>query len=128
MLQRDRQLRTQIYQLKDAALFALGLWLAHSLRDSFPPRLLGWVFDPIETFDQFVWLYLIIIPGVPLVLEAQGFYQRPLFASRRDTAWVLFKSCALTIMAVILVMFLFKSTLARSVIVLFGLISFLLVV
>jgi len=127
MLRRDRQLRTQIYQLKDAALFALGLWLAHLIRHCAPSKLLLWTFAPIEPFDQFVWLYLIIIPGVPLVLEAQGFYQRALFASRRETAWMLFKSCAMATIGVILVMFLFRITLARSVIALFGVVSFALV-
>jgi len=124
MLRRDRQLRTQIYQLKDAALFALGLWLAHFVRYHVPAEFLWWNFDPIDTFDKFVWLYLIIIPGVPLVLESQGFYQRPVFASRRETAWTLFKGCLLTTGSVILVMFLFRITLARGVIVLFGIISF----
>ncbi len=124
MLRRDRQLRTQIYQLKDTALFALGLWVAHLVRYHAPAELLWWSFDPIDAFDNFVWLYLIIIPGVPLVLESQGFYQRPLFASRRETAWTLFKGCLLTTVSVILVMFLFRVALARGVIVLFGTISF----
>src|SRR5262249_8863576 len=127
MLRRDRQLRTQIYQLKDAALFALGLWLAHLVRFHAPSEILWWTFDPIDTFDKFVWLYLIIIPGVPLALESQGFYERPLFASRRETAWALFKGCVLITMSVILVMFLFRQSLARGVIVLFGIISFALV-
>jgi exopolysaccharide biosynthesis polyprenyl glycosylphosphotransferase len=124
MLRRDRQLRTQIYQLKDAALFALGLWLAHWLRFHVPEELLWWKFEPIAPFDRFVWLYLIIIPGVPLVLEAQGFYQRPMFASRRETAWRLFKGCLVATVGVILVMFLFRIELARGVIVLFGFVSF----
>ena len=81
-----------MYQLKDAALFALGLWLAHWLRFHAPEEFLVWRFEAILPFDKFVWLYLIIIPGVPLVLESQGFYQRPMFASRRETAWQLLKS------------------------------------
>src|SRR5207247_9427486 len=124
MLRRDRQLRTQINQLKDTGLFALGLWLAHLIRYHAPAELLWWTFDPIDTFVKFVWLYLIIIPGVPLVLESQRFYQRPLFASRRETAWTLLKGCVLTTVGVILVMFLFREPLARGVIVLFGVISF----
>ena len=72
MLRRDRQLRTQMYQLKDAALFALGLWLAHWLRFHTPEEFLLWKFNPIAPFDKFVWLYLIIIPGVPLVLRIAG--------------------------------------------------------
>ncbi len=69
MLQRDRQIRTQVYQLKDAGLFALALWLAHLLRDAVAPEFLGWTFDEIHGFERYVWLYLIIIPGAPLILE-----------------------------------------------------------
>jgi FlaA1/EpsC-like NDP-sugar epimerase len=127
MLLRDRQLRTQIYQLMDAGLFALSLWLAHWLRDHAPAQLLGWKMLAIEPFQEFVWLYLVIIPGVPLILESQGFYQRPIQASRRETAWLLFKSCVLATIGVILVMFLFRITLARSVFALFGVISFVMV-
>src|SRR2546430_16775554 len=84
MLTRDRQLRTQLYQAKDALLFALGLWLAHSLRAH-----LNWAIleeHPLEEFKQFAWLYVIIFPGVPLILEIQGFYQRQLFCRRWGTA------------------------------------------
>jgi exopolysaccharide biosynthesis polyprenyl glycosylphosphotransferase len=70
---------------------------------------------------------LIIFPCVPLVLESQAFYQRALFGPRRLTAWLLFKSCMLVTIGVILVMFLFKMNLARSVIILFGGLSFVLV-
>jgi len=124
MLRRDRQLRTQVYQLKDAALFALGLWLAHWLRFHAPEELLLWKFEIIAPFDKFVWLYLVIIPGVPLVLESQGFYQRPLFCSRRETVWALLKGCVLVTVGVILVLFLLRIELARGVIVLFGFVSF----
>jgi len=124
MLRRDRQLRTQVYQLKDAALFALGLWLAHFIRFNAPQDFLGFRLEAIASFDKFVWLYLIIIPGVPLVLESQGFYQRPIFSSRRETAWQLFMGCVLATVGVILVMFLFRIELARGVIVLFGFVSF----
>ena len=124
MLRRDRQLRTQIYQLKDAALFALGLWLAHFIRLNAPAEIFGLTLETIAPFEQFVWLYLIVIPGVPLILESQGFYQRPIFASRRETSWQLLKGCVLATVGVILVMFLFRIELARGVIVLFGFISF----
>ena len=105
-------------------MFALGLWLAHWLRASAPEEMFGWVFDPIAPFENFVWLYLLIIPGAPLVLESQGFYSRPMFASRRETAWQLLKGCVLATIGVILVMFLFRIELARGVIVLFGFVSF----
>jgi exopolysaccharide biosynthesis polyprenyl glycosylphosphotransferase len=124
MLRRERQLRTQIYQAKDAVLFGLALFLAWVVRQNLP---LEW-FDGrlAQPFGQFAWLYLIIVPGAPLVLELQGFYQRPLFCPRPVTAWILLKSCTLITLGVIAVLFLFQMTLARLVIIFFGVISFVL--
>lgn len=141
MLRRTRQLRTQIYQLKDTALFAVALWLAHIVRTAwqvdvlgigtFLYQKLGWsIFNPhhaIEPFSAFQWLYLVLIPGVPLILESQGFYDRPLLPRRRDTVWRLLKASALTTIAVIIVTFFSKDSLARGVILLFGIFGFLLV-
>jgi len=127
MLRRDRQIRTQLLQLKDTALFGLALWLAHAWRSAFPLHLFGITFESIDSFEGYVLLYLIIIPGAPLVLESMGFYRRQLFGPRRETLWVLFKACFLTTIGLILFMFLFRLALARGVIVLFGCISFALV-
>lgn len=125
MLRRDRQLLTQIHQLKDAALFAVALWIAHQFRavwfaDWFPR-------GDIEPFKEFAWLYLLIIPGAPIILEGLGFYQRPLFGPRAQTIWMLLKGCSIITLAVILVMFFFKLALARAVILLFWPISFALI-
>src|SRR4051812_12155893 len=125
MLTRDRHFRTQLYQLKDAVHFALALWIAHCIRSS-----LNWqIFEehPVEEFKLFALLYVIIFPGVPLVLEIQGFYRRQLLCRRRETAWILFKGCSFVTIGIILVMWMFKMNLARSVIPLFGMISFVLV-
>jgi exopolysaccharide biosynthesis polyprenyl glycosylphosphotransferase len=123
MLRRDRQIRTQIQQLMDAALFALSFWLAYELRaNSDVIDLFG--LEPIEPFDWYAWLYLILIPVAPLILEVQGFYQRPLLCSRNTTAWMLFKGCLFTSLALILALFLFKMFIARWVVVWFGFISF----
>jgi exopolysaccharide biosynthesis polyprenyl glycosylphosphotransferase len=127
MLRRDRQLRTQVLQLRDSALFALALWLAHLWRASWPETIPWLDFDPIAPFDQFLWLYLIIIPMAPLVLESNGFYKRSFFCRRRVTAWLLMKSCVVLTVGVILVIFLFRRDLARMVIILFGGIGFVLV-
>jgi exopolysaccharide biosynthesis polyprenyl glycosylphosphotransferase len=136
MLGRDRQLRTQVFQLKDAFMFMLALGVAHYLRSSFRlETLVGWLpwighglekmlSVEIEPFAQFAWLFLLILPGGPLVLESQGFYNRPIFCSRYTTAWILLKSCTVVVLGVILVMFPFKATLSRAVIILFGPISF----
>ena len=128
MLGRDKQLRTQIHQVLDAVLFGLAFWLAHYWRAAWPSGFLWWHWDPISPFQDFKWLLLIIIPGAPLVLEAQGFYRRPIAGPRYITAGILLKSCFLITVGVILVMFLFRMfLLARAVPPLFGAIAFALV-
>src|SRR5678809_75740 len=113
MLRRERQLRTQIYQVKDAALFALALWLAHFLRSLLSLDVLD--HREIQEFREFAWLYLVIVPGAPLVLELQGFYKRPLYSPWGTTAWILFKSCTWVTLGVIAVLFLFQMNLSRLV-------------
>jgi exopolysaccharide biosynthesis polyprenyl glycosylphosphotransferase len=113
----------QIHQLMDACLFALGFWLAYVLRSN-PEivQLLG--LPPINKFEDYVWLYVIVIPAAPLILEAQGFYNRTTLCSRRTTAWLLFKGCLITALALILVLFFFRMVIGRTVIVWFGFVSF----
>lgn len=126
MLRRDRQIRMQIHQLMDACLFALGFWLAYVLRSN--PDIIDLLgLQPVNKFHDYVWLYLILIPAAPLILEAQGFYNRATFCSRRSTAWSLFKGCLITALVLILVLFFFRMVIARAVIVWFGFVSFALV-
>lgn len=126
MLRRDRQIRMQIHQLMDACLFALGFWLAYALRSS-PDIIELLSLPPVNEFRDYRWLYLILIPAAPFVLEAQGFYNRPVVSSRRTTAWLLFKSCLITTLVLILVLFFFQLVIARAVIVWFGFVTFVLV-
>src|SRR6266404_1793735 len=123
MLRRHRLIRMQIHQLMDASLFAASFWLAYVVRsDPTVIDLLG--LNPVNEFRNYVWLYLILIPAAPFVLEAQGFYNRPLLCSRRATIWILSKSCLLTTVGLILVAYFFQMVIARSVIIWFGFISF----
>lgn len=128
MLRRHRQLRTQVHVLLDASLFAVALWVAHLIRAHWKIQIWGGMAD-IGTFEVFSPLLLLIVPLAPNVLASQGFYSRPLLSSSRNTAWILAKSCAITTLLVILAIFLVRAqgTLARSVIVLFGGISFAMV-
>ncbi len=141
MLRRHRQLRTKVHRVLDVALFIIAFWVAHGLRDAgaldrrlaWLPGMGQWVerklSDPIQPFDAYAWLYVIILPLVPVVMHLQGYYQRPLFFSRRQTAWTLFKASTIATLAVILAIFLAntQATIARSVIILFGVIGFALV-
>ena len=76
---------------------------------------------------MFVWLYLVLIPAAPLILEIQGFYNRPLLCPRQATLWPLFKGCLFTTILLIIVLYFFKLYLARAVVIWFGGISFVLV-
>ena len=115
----------QVNELLDACLFAVSFWLAYLVRSN--PRVIDFFrLDDVSPFDAYVWLYLILIPIAPLILEAQGFYNRPLFCSRVTTGWILFKGCSFTTLGLIMALFLFHSGIARLVTVLFGAISFVL--
>ncbi len=126
MLRRDQQVRMHIQQFLDACLYAISFWLAHVLRSN--EHLVDFLgLDLIGKFDRYVWLYLILIPVSPLILEAQGFYNRPWSCSRRATAWPLFKASVISSVGLIIVLFFLRLDLARSVAILFGGISFALV-
>jgi exopolysaccharide biosynthesis polyprenyl glycosylphosphotransferase len=133
MLRRQQQIRSQIQKLVDAGLFGLGLYLAHMLRSHSELAILGGTLfggtPEILPFEDYLWLYLLIIPGAPLLLATQGFYSRPLLPSQKLTAWQLLKVCAWMVVGAILVIWLLREsqTIARSVIILFGVISFVLV-
>ena len=127
MLQRDRQIRTQLHQLADAGVFAVSFWLAYGVRAS--ETVAGWFnLDPIDLgmFTQIQWLYFLLVPAAPLVLESQGFYKRPVAGSRATMFWPLLKSCVIITLGVVLLVFLRKQSAAapRGVLFFFGLISF----
>jgi exopolysaccharide biosynthesis polyprenyl glycosylphosphotransferase len=117
----------QIHQLMDAGLFALSFWLAYQLRSN--AEIIEVLhLDPLASpFNSYKWLLLILVVMAPLILEAQGFYRRPIVSSRRATAWPLFKGCLFTTLGVVLALFFFKTEIARWVPLWFGLISFLIV-
>lgn len=134
MLRRDRQIKMQLYQLADACLFALSFWFAYRLRSDvrviyhFGLQPLG---GQIPSFEKLVWIYPVLMFLSPLVLEAQGFYSRPMLSSRRVKYLQLFKGCLLIMLGLILVLFFSKmlvSAVARWVPVWFGGIGFCLVV
>lgn len=126
MLRRDRQMRMQLHQLIDACIFAVSFWLAYELRSSdFLTESLA--LPPIAPFEQFFWHYLVLIPVSPLVLEAQGFYDRPLIAPRRHTLWALFKGCLYISLGLTLALYFSRLTLARFVPIGFGIIALSLV-
>ncbi len=128
MLRRQRQIRMQFQQLMDAGLFVIAYWVAHLARFQFPNDLIPGL-APIEPFTRYFWLLMIIVPIGPMVLEGQGFYSHGPVSLNHRRIWQAAKACALTSVAVILVLFIFKTHyVARSVPILFGGGSFALLV
>jgi exopolysaccharide biosynthesis polyprenyl glycosylphosphotransferase len=122
MLRRDRQIRMQIHQLVDACLFAVSFWLAYELRAN-EGIIEFFNLAPIDSFNTYFWFYLVLIPAAPLILEVQGFYDRPVICPRRATFWPLFKGCFFTTVGLIIAMYFFRRYPARWVPIWFGFIS-----
>jgi exopolysaccharide biosynthesis polyprenyl glycosylphosphotransferase len=105
----------QVHQVLDACIFALSFWLGYEFRawDYFV-HLLGSVhlnLEPVEAkFATYAKLYLLLIPAAPLILEAQGFYARPTFGSRRTMLWMLLKSCVFISLGLVIALFLLRLT------------------
>ena len=120
-------MRMQLHQLVDACLFAASFWLAYTFRAS--QTYIDWfhTYPVTEPFESFFWFYLLSIPLSPLILESQGFYDRPQANLRHGTLWPLFKGCLYTSLGLTLAMFFAKLYIARSVPIWFGLFSFTLV-
>jgi exopolysaccharide biosynthesis polyprenyl glycosylphosphotransferase len=129
MLQRDRQIRTRIHQLVDAGVFAVSLWLAYELRSA--PQIIAWLnlvpIPPQSAFEDFVGLYIVLIPAAPLILESQGFYNRAILGPRHAILWPLFKGCFLTTVGLVLALYALHLNVPRWVMIWFGSISFCLV-
>lgn len=129
MLRGNSRVRIQVHQWLDAALFALGFWLAHLLRANWQISLGRFQYRPdtIAPFAEYSWLLLAVIPLSIIVLEGHDFYRQPIFAPRREKAWQLAKSCFICAIGLVLLMYLRRPVQARGVIVLFAVFSFLLV-
>ena len=126
MLRRDRQIRTVIHQLLDATLFAIAFGVAYTLRAN--PDVIAWLkLEPASPFANFAWLYLVLIPASPLVLESQGFYDHLPLCSRRAILWPLFKGCLLITVGLMLTVYVFHLVVARGIFILFGCIGFCMV-
>lgn len=127
MLRRDRQIRTVIQQLGDACIVAVSFWIAYVLRAS--PNISTWLgLDVIPAYSfnstNAVWLYVALIPITPLILESQGFYNRPLLCPRSAFLWPLLKGCFLTTVGLVLAIYAFHLVIPRGVTTFFGVISF----
>jgi exopolysaccharide biosynthesis polyprenyl glycosylphosphotransferase len=126
MLRRNRQIKMQIQQMLDACIFGVSFLLAWAIRSNGDViQALG--LPVISWSDKYFWLYLVLILAGPLVLETQGYYDRPLLSTRRATLWPLFRGCLLTTVGLVLILFFFRMDFPRGVAILFGFVCFALV-
>jgi exopolysaccharide biosynthesis polyprenyl glycosylphosphotransferase len=115
MLQRDQQIRTQVHQLADACLFAASFWLAYAVRGNATfSNWLGLDVIPEDMFEKVWWLYFALVPAAPLVLESQGFYNRPAVISRLALFWPLLRSSLIVTLGIVVLLFLFKVAAPRG--------------
>ncbi len=126
MLRRNRQIKMQIQQMLDACLFGVSFLLAWGIR-SYPDIIQVLGLPAINWAESYLWLYITLIVAGPLVLETQGYYDRPLLSTRRTALWPLFRGCLLTTVGLVLVLFFFRMDFPRGVAILFGFVSFALV-
>jgi len=117
----------QVHQLVDACIFAFSFWITYHVR-AHPLVVEQFQLVSIPAFKDFAWLLVVIIPAAPLVLEAQGFYDRPIACSRLQTMWSLFKSCIIMGIGLILLLFLGKAAFSRIAAVWFGITCFVLMI
>src|SRR6185437_15589305 len=109
MLRRDRQIKLQVYQLIDACIFAFSFWLAYRLRTDvrviYHFGLLPFGQNPNFSMEKLLWIYPVLVFVSPLVLEAQGFYSRPMLSSRRTKYWQLMKGCFMVVLGLIIALY-----------------------
>jgi len=134
MLRRDRQIKTQVYQLMDACLFALSFWLAYRLRADVRV-IYHFGLHPLSNnpvpVEKLAWLFPVLMIFSPLVLEARGFYSRPMLSSRRVKYLQLAKGCLMVALGLIVALYFSKMlvfTVARWIPLWFGVISFCMIV
>ncbi len=128
MLTSQRRLYSKLRILVDAALFCLAFYVAHYVRATWRTGWFG-VLPEIHPFDNYAWLLLVVFPLGPLLLGWQGFYVRTWLSSRRLMMRQVFWASAAASLALMIIMFILKVQIqARAIFVLFGPISFLLVV
>jgi len=76
MLARRQEINTQLQVLIDGFLLAVSLWVAWLLRYYGT----SWfnLKETVDPFRNYQWLFIVIMPFGPILLDLQGFYQSPL--------------------------------------------------
>jgi exopolysaccharide biosynthesis polyprenyl glycosylphosphotransferase len=114
MLARKQELNTQLQQLIDAFLLAVSLYAAYVLR-LYGTVWFGFANFP-DPFRNYQWLFVVVMPFGPILLDLQGFYQSPLNKTLwRSFVQILRAMIGLSIIVSACVIFLRLPLLNRSV-------------
>src|SRR5205823_14962811 len=122
MLARRQELNTQLQVLIDGFLLAVSLWVAWVLRYYST----SWfaLKDTVDPFHNYHWLFIVIMPFGPILLDLQGFYQSPFSKTKwRSFVQIVRAMIGLSIIASGCVIFLRLPLANRSVPLLFILIG-----
>jgi exopolysaccharide biosynthesis polyprenyl glycosylphosphotransferase len=112
-----------MHQLADACIFSASFLLAYLLRSD--PRITqAFGLTASTPFIDFAKLFWVLIPGAPMILDWQGFYNRPPLAPRAAILWPLLRGCFFATLGLIVVAYVFHLMVARIIMVVFGCISF----
>ena len=76
MPSRQRELYIQFNQVSDALVIAFVFWLSHAFREELA-FLYPLSFGLIAPFSSYKWLYLVILPLFPFLLDLNAYYTRP---------------------------------------------------
>jgi exopolysaccharide biosynthesis polyprenyl glycosylphosphotransferase len=131
--QKRREILIQFSQLSDALLIAFVFWFAHAVRQElsfwYPPASapigpFDFEFSLIAPFRYYKWLYLVVLPLYPLLLDINGYYDRSRRGQKREIVWIVIKSVAVAALVVVAIMYFFAlNQLSRGVILLFAVFS-----
>lgn len=125
-------MKTQFHKLVDAALFCISLWIVYQIRSAIPISVFGGSPEIEASFQaHYMWLWLLIFPSTPLLLETQGFYNRPWLPTMKQTFFPALKACIISTVGIMTVVFLFRNEgnlVARSIVLMYGFMSFILLI
>jgi len=126
MMGRKQELNLQFYQILDAVLLAICFWAAHVLRY----QATDWfqLERPIAEFNEFRWMLFIIMPGGPIILDMQGYYNHPLQKTVQKSLFQIFHAAFwLCLFLAVCVIFLRLDVPSRAVLIIFGIMATLVI-
>ena len=122
MLARRQEISLEINQLIDAVILGVVFWLSYLLRSNHLV-VLDQIYD-IPPFEEFYWLFLVVIVFGPFLLELQGYYNYPLEKTFAKSLGQLVRAGVwFGLVLAVSVIFFRLQVPSRSVLILFGILA-----